>query len=57
MIKGESAMQLTEDVILQQKRRSCFQKKIHDEILELIIKNASEEEQVLNENALWSCSA
>ena len=52
MIKGESAMQLTEDVNFTTEKKELLSEKIHDEILELIIKNASEEEQVLNEKRL-----
>ena len=45
-------MQLTEDVNFTTEKKELLSEKIHDEILELIIKNASEEEQVLNEKRL-----
>ena len=42
-------MQLAEDINFTTEKKELLSEKIHDEILELIIKNASEEEQVLNE--------
>ena len=45
-------MQLAEDINFTTEKKELLSEKIHDEILELIIKNASEEEQVLNEKRL-----
>ena len=52
MIKGENTMQMAEEVNFTTEKKELLSEKIHDEILELIIKNATEEEQVLNEKRL-----
>lgn len=45
-------MQLAEDINFTTEKKELLSEKIHDEILELIIKMLSEEEQVLNEKRL-----
>ena len=45
-------MQMAEEVNFTTEKKELLSEKIHDEILELIIKNATEEEQVLNEKRL-----
>ena len=48
-------MQLAEDINFTTEKKELLSEKIHDEILELIIKNASEEEQVLMQGVIDCC--